>query len=31
MRRVYIDTNILIDFVENRSGADADEFINLYV
>ena len=25
MRRVFIDTNILIDFVENRSGADAAE------
>ena len=25
MRRVYIDTNILIDFVENRPGADAAE------
>ena len=25
MRRVFIDTNILIDFVENRPGADAAE------
>ena len=25
MRRVFIDTNILIDFIENRPGADAAE------
>lgn len=25
MKRVFIDTNILIDFIENRSGADAAE------
>lgn len=25
MRRVFIDTNILIDFIENRQGADAAE------
>lgn len=25
MRRVFLDTNILIDFIENRQGADAAE------
>lgn len=25
MKRVFIDTNILIDFIENRPGADAAE------
>ena len=25
MKRVFIDTNILIDFIENRQGADAAE------
>ena len=25
MRQVFIDTNILIDFIENRQGADAAE------
>jgi len=28
MKRVFIDTNILIDFIENRQGADAAEFIS---
>ena len=27
MKRVFIDTNILIDFIENRPGADAAEQI----
>lgn len=31
MKRIFLDTNILIDYIDNRAGADAAEQIFVWV